>query len=50
MTDKEKLDEAIQKLRVQLSNQKVKNDWKKAYLNKIDIHKQSLNYTGAYHA
>ena len=45
MTDKEKLDEAINRLKDQLSKDKQKDDWKKAYLNKLDIHKQSLNRT-----
>lgn len=49
MTDKEKLDEAINRLKDQMAKDKQSNDWKKAYLNKLDIHKQSLNRT-VYHA
>lgn len=49
MTDKEKLDEAVQRLKQQLSLNSKKADWKKAYLNKVDLHKQSLNRT-VYHA
>jgi len=43
MTDKEKLDEAIEQLKSQMAKDKQASDWKKAYLNKLDIHKQSLN-------
>jgi len=43
MTDKEKLDEAIEQLKSQMAKDKQTSDWKKAYLNKLDIHKQSLN-------
>ena len=50
MTEKEKLkkvalDIAIERLKAQMIKDKVSNsdDWKKAYLHKVDIHNQSLN-------
>lgn len=45
MTDKERLDEAVQKLKQQLASNKQKDDWKEAYLHGIAYHKQSLNKT-----
>ena len=44
-SNKARLDEAVQRLKQQLSLSSKKADWKKAYLNKLDIHKQSLNRT-----
>ena len=44
--NKIRLDEAVQKLKSQMaSDQANKDDWKKAYLHKINLHKQSLNRT-----
>ena len=47
MSDTERLDEAIQRLKCQMAKDdpKVKEDWKKAYLNGIAYHRQSLNKT-----
>lgn len=42
-SDKARLDEAVQRLRQQMNADKQKDDWKKAYLNGIAFHKQSLN-------
>lgn len=44
-SDKARLDDAVQKLRSQMASDKQKDDWKKAYLNGIAFHKQSLNRT-----
>ena len=43
MTDKEKLDEAVQRLKQQMSADSKKADWKEAYLHGIDHRSQSLN-------
>lgn len=44
MTDQERLDEAVQRLKSQMaSTQKVDDDWKKAYLHRLNIRAQSLN-------
>ena len=50
MAEREKLkkvalDIAIERLKAQIAKDKVSNsdDWKKAYLHKVDIHNQSLN-------
>lgn len=47
MSDKERLDEAVQRLREQLAKDKINksDDWKKAYLHKVNLKKQSLNRT-----
>jgi hypothetical protein len=45
MTDKEKLDEAIEQLKSQMAKDKQKDDWKEAYLHGIAYHKQTLNKT-----
>ena len=42
-SNKARLDEAVQRLKQQMSSDKQKDDWKKAYLNGIAFHKQSLN-------
>lgn len=44
-SDKARLDEAVQKLKQQMSSDKQKDDWKKAYLHKVNLHRQSLNRT-----
>ena len=49
-SDKQRLDDAIEHLKHQMAKPK-QDDWKKAYLHKVNLHKQSLNKTfGAYHA
>lgn len=49
-SDKQRLDDAIERLKQQMAKPK-QDDWKKAYLHKVNLHKQSLNKTfGAYHA
>lgn len=44
MTDKEKLDDAIKRLKQQLAKSK-EEQWKQAYLKGIARHNQSLNIT-----
>lgn len=55
MTDKARLEKvaldiAIEKLKKQMENDKLNNseDWKKAYLHKVDLYKQSLNRSRTY--